>query len=275
MIRLPALPPVFGVAAVLGGLISTLLYIRHARRIPAPLLDLSLFSIRSYRAAVLGMSLFRMGSGAVPFLMPLLLQLGFGMTPFQSGLITFIGAVGAIMVKFVAPSRSCASPASAPCCRSPRASAALLIAVAGFFTPKTRRWRVIILTLLIGGLFRSLFFTAVNALTFADIERPARRRRPPSTSVLQQISIALGVALGGAILELSSTAGGNVTQTSFLIAFLAIGSFTVVAAIPFVLLPRSTGADVSGHRKYLHVGRDDGKTRPGPTAATSGRDVAE
>ena len=273
VISLPALPPAVGIAAVLAGLIAATLYIYHALRAPAPLLDLSLFSIRSYRSSVLGMSLFRMGSGAVPFLMPLLLQLVFGYTPFQSGLVTFMGAVGALTVKFVAPAvlrktgfRTALSVSAA--------IGGLLIAVAGLFTENTPVG-VILLTLLVGGVFRSLFFTAGNALIFADIDSARAAPATATTSVIQQVSIALGVALGGAILELSSDAAGNVTQTSFLIAFFAIGGLSLIAAIPFILMPKSTGAAVSGHRKYLHLGRDDGNTRPGPAPTTSGRDVVE
>ncbi|RLQ89367.1 MFS transporter [Notoacmeibacter ruber] len=272
VISLPALPPLYGIAAVLAGLVAALLYIRHALAAPAPLLDLSLFAIRSYRSSVLGMSLFRVGSGAVPFLMPLLLQLVFGYTPFQSGLITFMGAVGALMVKFVAPAilrrtgfRGALSVTAVV--------GGALIAIAGFFT-ETTPVPVILFTLLVGGIFRSLFFTAGNALIFADIDSARAAPATATTSVLQQVSIALGVALGGAILELSTGADGIVTQTSFLIAFLTIGGLSIAAAIPFLLLPKSTGAAVSGHRKYLHVGRDDGNTRPGPAVATSsGRDA--
>ena len=54
-----------------------------------PLLDISLFSLATFRAASLGGFIFRIGVGALPFLLPLLLQLGFNMTPFKSGLITF------------------------------------------------------------------------------------------------------------------------------------------------------------------------------------------
>ena len=39
---------------------------------------------------------------AIPFLLPLMLQLGFGLNPFQSGLVTFVAAVGALSSKFVA-----------------------------------------------------------------------------------------------------------------------------------------------------------------------------
>ena len=83
--------------------ISTLAYVRHARRTPAPLLDISLFSLATFRASVLGGFIFRIGVGALPFLLPLLLQLGFNMTPFESGLITFSTALGAMSMKAVVP----------------------------------------------------------------------------------------------------------------------------------------------------------------------------
>ena len=67
----------------------------HARNTPAPVLDLSLFRIPTFRANVVGGSLFRLGIGALSFLLPLMLQLGFDYTPLQSGLVTFTTAVGA------------------------------------------------------------------------------------------------------------------------------------------------------------------------------------
>ena len=70
---------------------------------PAPILDLRLFSLPTFRASVVGGFIFRIGVGALPFLMPLLLQLGFIMTPFQSGLITFSTALGAMSMKAVVP----------------------------------------------------------------------------------------------------------------------------------------------------------------------------
>ena len=102
VISLPALPPQIGAAAVVIGIACGLLYARHARRHPAPLLDLNLFKDSAFRTAATSGTLFRISVGAVPFLMPLMLQVGFGLTPFQSGMITFVGAVGALTTKFFA-----------------------------------------------------------------------------------------------------------------------------------------------------------------------------
>ena len=68
-------------AAVIGllalGVICLTLYVRHARRVSHPIIDLALFSIPTYASASIGGFLFRMGLGALPFLLPLMLQVGF------------------------------------------------------------------------------------------------------------------------------------------------------------------------------------------------------
>src|SRR5262249_52602784 len=88
------------VAAIIAtGIAASAAYLVHARRTPAPILDLSLLKLPTFRASITGGFLFRLGVGAVPFLLPLLLQVGFKLTPFQSGLITFCSALGAMGMK--------------------------------------------------------------------------------------------------------------------------------------------------------------------------------
>ena len=78
---------------------SAIAYVFHARRTPAPILDLNLLKLPTFRASIFGGFMFRLGIGALPFLLPLLLQIGFDLTPFQSGLITFTGALGSMFMK--------------------------------------------------------------------------------------------------------------------------------------------------------------------------------
>lgn len=248
VVSLPALPPMVGVATIAGGLAASLLYLRHARATPKPLLDLRMLENKTFRASIAGLTLFRIGSGATPFLLPLLFQLVFGLNPFQSGLITFAGAGGALIMKFLA----------APLLktfgfRSALAVSALagggLIAAAALFTPQTP-YLGILAVLLAGGLARSLFFTSANALVFADIDDAAASQATAMTSVTQQISIALGVALAGGILEAyTALSGETLDATSFAIAFVIVSLVTMSAAIPFLGLDRATGQSVSGHRR--------------------------
>ncbi len=168
VVSLPALPPIVGILAMLLGAVAAVLYVRHARRSPRPLLDLRLFSNPVFRTAVVGGALFRIGNGAVPFLLPLLLQLGFGMTPFQSGMLTFATAIGAFAMKFLAP-YTLRLGGFRTTLATTAVLSSLLIAANGLFTAETPGW-AIIAVLVTAGFFRSLLFTSVNALVFADIE---------------------------------------------------------------------------------------------------------
>jgi EmrB/QacA subfamily drug resistance transporter len=245
VISLPVLPPVWGLAATGIGVLSLIAYLRHARAHPKPLLDPRIFRNRTFSLSLLGSSLFRVGSGAVPFLLPLMLQLGFGMSPFQSGMITFISAAGAILMKF-AVKRILSLGGFRATLLVAAAGSALSIAVNGFFTPATPI-ALILLILFVSGLVRSMFFTAVNALTFSEISSESAAQASSITSAFQQVSIAIGVALAGGIVEVVTTMNGGVLGLSaFHTAFFAVAALTSVAILPFLALPPDAGDAVSG-----------------------------
>jgi hypothetical protein len=69
------------------------------------------------------------------------------------------------------------------------------------------------------------------------------------SSVMQQISLGLGVAVAAAILETSIYFRGEALDvTDFHLAFYIIAGLTVIATIPFLRMDRNAGALVSGHR---------------------------
>ncbi len=92
-------PEVVSWAGLALGLVAGGFAIRHCRRVPRPALDLSLFSIATFRDPAVAGSIFRSGAGAVPFLIPVMLQIGFGMSASQSGLVSFATALGAFAMK--------------------------------------------------------------------------------------------------------------------------------------------------------------------------------
>lgn len=248
VVSLPALPPAVGLATVAAGLAMGWLYARHARQAPQPILDLRLFSIRAFRAAIIGGSLFRIGAGAVPFLLPLMFQIGFGMTPFQSGMLTFSSALGAIAMKFIATATLRMAGF-----RLTLVLAALLgsvlIAANSLFTPATSA-AVIIVVLAAAGFFRSLFFTSANALVFAEIGEREASQATAIAAASQQISIALGVAVGAGVLEATvQMTGAGLGLDAFANAFVIVALLTALAALPFLNLPADTGSAVSGHRR--------------------------
>ncbi|MBD9371162.1 DHA2 family efflux MFS transporter permease subunit [Rhizobium sp. ARZ01] len=247
VISLPALPPEIGLAATVLGLLSGWLYVRHAKNHPAPLLDLRLFRDRAFRAAAVGGTLFRISVGAVPFLMPLMLQVGFGFSPFQSGLITFTGAIGAITTKFLAK-RVLTFAGFRTTLIAACVAGAALTSASSLFTPETS---VVLMSfvLLLAGFARSFFFTSVNALTFADISDRDVSKATSMSAVLQQMSLALGVAIAGMILEVETMLTGTQLELrDFHIAFMIISALTLIAVIPFITMAKNAGASVSGHR---------------------------
>lgn len=90
------------ITMMLVGATLTAAYVRHALRVPTPLVDLRLLGYETFKISAVGGTFFRMGSGALPFLLPLLFQLGFGLTAFQSGMMTFASGLGAMTMKFIA-----------------------------------------------------------------------------------------------------------------------------------------------------------------------------
>ena len=246
VISLPVLPAAWGIAATIGGILCFFAYLAHARVHPKPLLDPKLFRNRTFALSLMGANLFRIGAGAVPFLLPLMLQLGFGMTPFRSGMITFISAAGAIMMKFVIQ-RVLRFGGFRRTLLVAAFGAALSIAVNGFFTPSTPV-ALIMGILFVSGLVRSMFFTSANALTFAEISESTAAQATSITSAMQQVSIAVGVALAGGILDIvSSFNGGQLTLGAFHTAFFIVAAITAVAIVPFLALPGNAGEAVSGH----------------------------
>ncbi len=246
VVSLPALPPAVGVAATAIGLVSGLLFVRHARRHPHPVLDLTLFSVETFRACVTAGTIFRIAMGAVPFLLPLMLQLGFGLTPFQSGMITFIGAGGALLTKFAA--RHVFHRFGF---RNVLVIAASLSAVGtaanALFMPDTPHLALTV-TLFVAGFVRSFFFTGINILGFADIDADRAGRAAALNAVIQQVSSALGVAFAGVLLELYALSSGEgLTIGAFHMAFIAVAFLNLIGAWPISRLPANVGANVSGH----------------------------
>ena len=238
VVSLPALPPSVGVATT----------VRHARGHERPVVELRLFRIPTLRAAVVGGGLFRIGAGAVPFLFPLMLQLGFGYSPFQSGLISAVSIGGAMMMKaLVKPILKQFG------FRVTLLSAAIvggvLMGALGFYRPDMSL-TVLVLLLLIGGFFRSLFFTGVNTLAFADVPQAKTGDATALLAAFQQIAIAGGVATAGAVLEGSMIWNGRDSAVlgDFTLAFLIVGVATVLSTLAFLRLPADAGAEVAGRR---------------------------
>jgi EmrB/QacA subfamily drug resistance transporter len=241
--------PIGVVAALLGvGTASAAAYIVYARHKAAPILDLGLLKLPTFRASIFGGFLFRLGIGALPFLLPLLLQLGFDLTPFQSGLITFTGALGSMFMKAAVAGVLRRLGYRPVLIYNSLLSAAFLAACASFVPGMP--FAAMIVILLSGGFFRSLQFTSINTLAYAEIEPQLMSRATTLVSVAQQLSLSTGVAVGALVVEttLRLQHGTIMGAWDFPPAFLAVGALSASAAFVFARLPPDAGAELSGRK---------------------------
>ncbi len=230
---------------VFGGACFFAAYLAHARRVYNPALDLSLFRIPTFFASVCGGFVFRLGLGALPFLLPLMLQIGFGMTPFQSGMITFATALGAMGMKWATANILRRFGFRNILVVNSIISAAFL-AVCAAFTAATPVW-VMVFLLFVGGFFRSLQFTSINTIAYADVEARRVGRATALVSVAQQLAVSSGVAVGALAVELTvHFKGSNALQAAdFPPAFLAVAAISALSVLIFARLPPEAGAEMA------------------------------
>ena len=235
-------------AMIAIGLVAVVGYLLHARRHPAPLLDLSLMRLPCFGVALSAMMLFRTGIGAIPFLLPMMLQVGFGDSAVQSGLITFASSAGALVMK----------PATQHALRLfgfrdtlvwNGVISAVMIAICAAFRP-TWPAAAIYAALLIGGFFRSLQFTAYNTLAYGDVPRARMSSATSLYVTCQQLAATIGISTGAVSLEISTALSGRAMPQpiDFSHAFLVVAMFTLVAAPIALWMPRNAGDELTGRR---------------------------
>ena len=251
--------------ALFAGFAALAGYTWHARRHPHPLLDLDLFRLRTFSSGVLGGSLFRIGIGATPLLLPLMLQLGFGLSPLQSGLLTFASAIGAMFMKTIAAAVLRRFGFRRVLWVNALIGAASMI-VYGLFRPDTPHW-LIIGVLVLGGCFRSLQFTSLNAISYADVDAPRMGQASSLAGMMQQLSLALGVTIGGHALQLAGEFGGREVNdpVNFAWAFTVVGLLSATSVFMMRRLPADAGAEMAGHGE---IGREVAEQKPEQRSAT-------
>jgi MFS family permease len=245
LLGLNLLPTSAVLAFIMLGAGAAYAYVLHARRTPAPVLDLSLLAIPTMRAAVLGGFIYRSGIGAMPFLLPLLLQLGFNLTAFESGMITLSSVVGAMGMKTVIPIILRRHGFRRVLVVNALVSA-VMVATCATFTPGISfAW--IVAVLIVGGFFRSLEFTSLNTIAYADVDNRRMSRATSLVAVAQQVSISVGVAIGALAVDLTlwARARDTITATDFQPAFLAIAAIAGSASLVFARLPADAGAELA------------------------------
>lgn len=222
--------------------------LRHFRRADYPMIRLDALQVPTFRVTMYGGSLFRASISAVPFLLPLMFQVGFGMNAFQAGSLVLAVFVGNLTIK----------PATTPLIRWLGFKKLLLINGAlnvlallacALLTPSTPVW-LILLILYLGGVFRSIQFTGISTLAFADVPSAQMSYANTLFSTATQLAVGLGISLGAIGIRI----GANVSEwlginaipgISFRLAFVAIALICLIGMVDTLRLAKDAGSAVS------------------------------
>ncbi len=225
---------------LLAGVVAGVAALFHLRRTPHPVIETSALRIKTFAVSMVGGSLFRISISAVPFLLPLMFQLAFGMNALRSGLLTLAVFAGNLSIK----------PITRPIMRRfgfrsvllvNGTCAALTLAAMSVLRPSTPV-ALMVAILFVSGLARSMQFSAINTLSFADVPRPQMTGASTLASTVIQMSMGMGVAFGAIALRIAAWAHGHAAQSvrpaDFSLAFLIVaalglaGHFRCVRAGP-------------------------------------------
>lgn len=225
--------------------------LRHFRRAAWPMIRLDAMQVPTFRVTMYGGSLFRASISAVPFLLPLMFQVGFGMNAFQAGSLVLAVFVGNLTIK----------PATTPLIRWLGFKKLLLINGAfnvlallacALITPITPVW-LILLVLYLGGVFRSIQFTGISTLAFADVPSAQMSYANTLFSTATQLAVGLGISLGA----IGIRVGANVSEwlgisaipgISFRLAFVAIALICLIGMVDTLRLTKEAGSAVSARK---------------------------
>ncbi|MDU1060503.1 MAG: multidrug transporter subunit MdtD [Leclercia adecarboxylata] len=234
------------VSIIFSGIVLFLLYIRHARRHPTPLISLSLFNTRTFSVGIAGNIASRLGTGCVPFLMPLMLQVGFGYPALIAGCMMAPTAVGSILAKS-GVTQLLRRLGYRRTLVGVTVFIGVMIAQFSLQSAALPVW-MLILPLFVLGMAMSIQFTSMNTITLADLSDENASGGNSMLAVTQQLSISLGVAVSAAVLRFYEGFDSNNTVEQFHSTFITMGVLTVVSALVFMLLKPKDGRNLIKER---------------------------
>ncbi|GBQ29467.1 major facilitator superfamily transporter [Gluconacetobacter azotocaptans DSM 13594] len=219
-----------------AGLVLGAATLRHAAGQDHPLLDFRLMRHPTFSVTVLAGTLSRFSIDAIPYLMPLLLQVGFGLTAFHAGTLLLAFAFGNLGMKMFTTRILATCGFRATACVNAALGVAFIL-LAATMVPATPL-AVLLLILLGCGVTRSMQYTLLATLGYADIKDGEKGAASTLLSVNQQMCIGLGIAFGALALRVVATLRGEHPGTDAFIAADFHWAFLVVA-IPLALsIPR-------------------------------------
>ncbi len=236
----------FAIGLVVAAAVLLGLYVRHAYRTEHPAVDLSVLRVRTFRIAVLSGSVCRIGLNAAPFLLPLMFQLGFGLNPMQSGSLTFVTTIGAMLMR----------PTARVLLRTFGFQRLLIgnlfmaaAATAGLALFRADTPHVIVVAyLLVFGFLRSTQYIGINTLSYAEVPPGLTSRATSIGGIAQQLAQSFGVAIAASLLAAVVGHDRAITADDFPPVFVIVSLIALTSLVGFSRLKPDDGVEVSGFK---------------------------
>jgi MFS family permease len=231
---------------IAAGLVSLGCYVWYSMNSAAPVIDLRILRIRTFRINVVGALPMRLANTALPFLVPLMLQLGFGMDPFNAGLMTSGLAAGSLATRLVMK-QAMRRVSFRTLFLFANLTAALILATYGLLTPAVPRVLMVGIFFL-GGVATSLCMVSLNTIGFVDVPADRTAHATALVAMAQQTASAVGVVVAAALLGLFSRLHGgdaeHLARADFSATFFAIAILSAMSLIPFSRLHPDEGKEL-------------------------------
>jgi EmrB/QacA subfamily drug resistance transporter len=231
------------------GCVIGVLAVRQLERTDHPVLSLASARVHTFYATTLGGgTLVRLPAAALPFVLPLLFQVVLGYSALYSGLLLLAVNGGDLLLKLVTTRTIRRFGFRAALVVSAGLMSAAIIACA-LVAPLTGYW--VSFAMLAGsGMARSLLFTAMSTLAFADVPHEELTSSSVLWNLVQQIMTALGVSLAAVIVNLSARVAlepaGHVSALSCQVALVVMSVLGAGAMVSFARLHPDAGARLAG-----------------------------
>jgi EmrB/QacA subfamily drug resistance transporter len=226
------------------------LAIRHVRRARHPLIRLDALGHRTFFVScVSGGTISRAAISATPFLLPLMFQVGYGLSPVQSGLLLLVYMAANLLMKTITNPILTRWGIKAVLVWN-GLIASTFIAACALVAPQVPLW-LSGTVLALAGASRSMQFTALTMVTFADVKPEQRQPAAVVSALTQQIGMGGGVAVGALLLTLSQRLRGSavLTVADFQAALVLAGVLSALAVIAYRSLDADAGDEISGHKR--------------------------
>lgn len=220
---------------------------RHSQHISNPLIDYSVLKIKTFRMTISIGTISRIVIGITPYLIPLMFQIGFGLNPFQAGLLFVATMVGNLSMKSITvyiirhfPFRKILLVNGF--------LVALFTSVTAFLLPSTPVYMIVVV-MFFSGMARSMQFTSITTLAFADIPKEKMTNANSFYSTIQQMSSGIGIALGAVALRFSNLVHhdeepGVYSLSDFKTSLIFVGILAVIHLYGYTKLSDTDGDSV-------------------------------